>query len=265
MSRILEGKIVLVTGGASGLGKAIAKACLDNKAKVVLADINDELATQTTIELRQICACPPDYITSTTLDVPDESSAAAAVEFSVRLFGRLDVLVNNAGIFDGFHGAATCEKEVWDRILRVDLTGAFLMTKYAVQHFLGRGDGKPSSGSIVNIGSTASTRGALAGVAYTTAKHGLIGLTKNTAAVYATQGIRTNIILPGGMHTSIQSSMPKDVSAEGVAISQQVVDIPVGVYLDVDVVAATVVFVASDSGAGMNGAIVDVDNGLNAF
>jgi len=266
MSNLLEDKVVLVTGGAGGLGKAIVKACLDNKAKVVIADINEQLAKETESELHKIWQQGSwDPIAVTVLDVSIEASAAAAVDFTVRHFGRLDVLVNNAGIMDSFHSAATCEKEEWDRVLGVNLTGPYLMTKYAVKHFLGRDDGKPSSGSIVNIGSIASQRGALAGAVYTTSKHGLIGLTKNTAAVHAKQGIRTNIVLPGGMQTNIMSTMPtENMNPEGSALSQQANAMQPGM-VDIHDVAKTIVHLASDSAQGINGAVVNADNGGNAF
>ncbi|KAJ7482277.1 hypothetical protein B0H11DRAFT_1217335 [Mycena galericulata] len=165
MSTLLEGKVVLVTGGAGGLGKAIVKACLDNKAKVVIADINEKLAKETEHELQKIWQQGPwDPIATTVVDVSVEASAATAVDFAVKHFGRLDILINNAGVMDGFHGAGTCEKAEWDRVIGINLTGPYLMTKHAVKHFQTRADGKPVSGSIVNIGSAASQRGGIAGM-----------------------------------------------------------------------------------------------------
>ncbi|KAJ7619533.1 bacilysin biosynthesis oxidoreductase bacC [Roridomyces roridus] len=262
MSNLLQDKVVLVTGGAGGLGKAIVQACLENNAKgVVLADINETLAKGIEAEFK----ASSSSLASTTLDVSLESSCASAVQFAIKHFGRLDVLINNAAIMDAYHSAATCEKEMWDRVIGIDLTGPYLMTKYAVKHFLGREDGLPSSGSIVNIGSIAAQRGTLAGVAYTTAKHGLIGLTKNTAAAHAKQGIRASIVLPGGMKTNMTAAPPKDYSEEGLAMSMKTLDLPVELFVDVQDMANTIVFLASDSGRGMNGAVVTVDNGINAF
>ncbi|KAJ7482276.1 short chain dehydrogenase/ reductase [Mycena galericulata] len=263
MSTLLNGKVVLVTGGAGGLGEAIVKACLeDNKAKVVIADINEDLAKETEHELQK--TWQQDPIATTVVDVSVEASAAAAVDFAVQRFGRLDILVNNAGVMDGFHGAGTCEKAEWDRVLGINLTGPYLMTKYAVKHFQGRDDGKPTSGFIVNIGSAASQRGGIAGVAYTSSKYGLIGLTKNTAAVYAKQGIRTNVVLPSGMKTNIGTSMPKDFNQAGLVLCQQVNGLQPEL-VDIDSLAKTVVHLASDDAQNINGAVINVDNGLNVF
>ncbi|KAJ7636856.1 dehydrogenase with different specificitie [Roridomyces roridus] len=257
----LQDKVVLVTGGAGGLGKAIVKACLISKAKgVVIADINEQLSKETEIELRN--NSESGRIATFTLDVSNESSCAAAVDFAVRHFERLDVLINNAGIADGLHSAATCEKDEWDRVMGINLTGPYLMTKYAVKHFLNRGEG--TGGSIVNIGSAASQRGAMSGVAYTTSKHALVGLTKNTAAAHAKQGIRTNIVLPGAMQTNIANSMPKNVDMEKLAVLQQIGALQPGL-VEVDELAKTVVHLASEESKAINGAVVNGDNGFNAF
>ncbi|KAJ7619532.1 short-chain dehydrogenase/reductase SDR [Roridomyces roridus] len=259
----LQDKVVLVTGGAGGLGKAIVKACLANKAKgVVIADINEQLSKETETELAN--DSESGRIATFTLDVSNESSCSAAVEFAVSHFARLDVLINNAGVVDGFHSAATCEKDEWDRVMGINLTGPYLMTKFAVQHFLNRGEGTDTGGSIVNIGSAASQRGAVAGVAYTTSKHSLVGLTKNTAAAHAKQGIRTNIVLPGGMLTNIANSMPKNLDMEKLAVVQQINALQPGL-VEVDELAKTVVHLASDESRAINGAVVNGDNGWNAF
>lgn len=160
MSDLLENKVVLVTGGASGLGKAIVKASLGAKATVVVSDINEKSLEECEKELGNLVSS--DKLSKVVTDVSNEESAAKAIEHAIDKFGRLDVLINCAGIMDAFDPVDALDMEVWNRVIAVNLTGPVLMSKYAVKHFLGR---EKPSGAIVNIGSIGALRGALAGEA----------------------------------------------------------------------------------------------------
>jgi NAD(P)-dependent dehydrogenase (short-subunit alcohol dehydrogenase family) len=148
LSKFPAGKVCLVTGGAGGLGKAIAQAFLNSGAKVVVSDINQDVLKQCEREF------PSQDFRAVNADVTKEESGSRIFAEVVGQFGKLDVLVNNAGIMDHFDGAGGL-----DKVLAVNLTGPFIMTKLAVQHLLER----KSKGTILNIGSLASIRGGTAG------------------------------------------------------------------------------------------------------
>ncbi|EOD52131.1 Short-chain dehydrogenase/reductase SDR [Neofusicoccum parvum] len=296
MPRALEDKVVLVTGGAGGLGRAIVKACSDNKAKVVICDVNEERVKETENDFEKLWHVGPlDKLSTAVTDVSNETGAAAAVEHCIRRFGRLDILINCAGIMDGFDPVDSVDVDLWNRVLAVNLTGPALMSKHAVKHFLSRGD--KCAGSIVNVAAAAAVRGAAAGMssigpllatatlgfdhaaatpetaahmlltkgaAYTAAKHGLVGLTKNTAAAYAKKNIRCNAVLPGNMDTNLLTTVPTDFNEEGRQVAQTLQAVLPG-YVDVDKLAKTIVHLASDNAEGINGAVVAADNGWSAF
>ncbi|CAM6113967.1 unnamed protein product [Calypogeia fissa] len=253
----LATKTVLVTGAAGGLGKAIANACLEAGANVVACDINETLLKECEAELS-----PKGPFMALKADVADEDAAAKAIEGAIQKFSRLDVLVNNAGIMDKFDPADTLEMGLWQRVLAVNLTGPYIMSRLALRHFLAQ---SPPSGNIVNIGSGAALRGAAAGAAYTASKHGLVGLTRNTAASYMKQGIRCNIVLPGGMHTNIVAqAMAPGFSPSGLQ-NAMMANAMEPQFADVNDVAKTVVHLASDASLCLNGSIITTDHGWNAF
>ena len=217
-----QGSSVIITGSAGGLGKDIAKAYLEAGANVTLCDINQERLDATAAEWKDVYA---EQVLTVKVDVTDETSVAALVAATVARFGRLDILVNNAGIMDLFDPVGSCTKEMWDKVLAVNLTGPFLVTKAAVNQFLAQGrqdePAEPATqfaegdaaitkdtadpgtgGLIIHIGSTASYRGLASGVAYTTSKHGLLALTRNTAFFYADRGIYSVALLLGVMLTT---------------------------------------------------------------
>lgn len=302
MPRLLEDKVVLVTGGAGGLGRAIVKACSDNKAKVVICDVNEERVKETENDFEKLWHVGPlDKLSTAVTDVSNETGAAAAVEHCIRRFGRLDVLINCAGIMDAYDPVDAVDADLWNRVLAVNLTGPALMSKHAVKHFLSR-DAKSTHGcNIINVAAAAAVRGAAAGMssiapvlaaavggvagrdlyssldpetyahmvfikgaAYTAANHGLVGLTKNTAAAYAKKGIRCNAVLPGSMDTNLVSSIPADFNEEGQQTAASLANILPG-SVDVEKLAKTIVHLASENAEGINGAIIAADNGWTSF
>jgi NAD(P)-dependent dehydrogenase (short-subunit alcohol dehydrogenase family) len=132
LSKLLSGKVCFITGGAGGLGKAIAQAFLNSGAQVVVSDINQELIKQCESEF------PNQDFRAVNADVTKEESGTRLFAEVVGQFGKLDVLVNNAGIMDHFDGAGDLDKALWDKVIAVNLTGPFIMTKLAVQHLLER-------------------------------------------------------------------------------------------------------------------------------
>lgn len=196
------GKTVLVTGAAGGLGRVIAETFLNAGANVAICDVNQTRLSSVEEEWSKTHA---GKFLSQKADVTDESSLKALVDAIVSKFGRLDVLVNNAGVMDDFTPVGACSKSVWDRVIGINLTGTYLATKIAVNQMEAQ---EPKGGSIINIGSNASYRGMSSGVAYTVSKAGVVGLTKNTAGFYGPKGIYCSALLLGGMaDTNIAESM----------------------------------------------------------
>jgi NAD(P)-dependent dehydrogenase (short-subunit alcohol dehydrogenase family) len=202
-----QGKTVIVTGAAGGLGKAIATAFLAAGANVAVCDVHAERLASVEEEWSKSYA---DKFLTRKTDVTDEASVQALVVATVAKFGRLDVLVNSAGIMDGFEPAGACSKEKWDRVLNVNLNGPFLGTKAAIAQFEKQA---PDCSVIINIGSIASVHGFKAGVAYSASKAALMSLTKNTAGYYGDKSIYSIGLMLGGKLTTFTSTLPRFTQA----------------------------------------------------
>ncbi|NJP88434.1 SDR family oxidoreductase [Nonomuraea sp. FMUSA5-5] len=242
-----DDRVALVTGAGSGIGRAMAVAFAKAGARVVACDIDPGSAASTATDVGG---------TAVTADIGDESSVAALVETAIGTYGRIDVLCNNAGIMDTMALPADIPVEQWERVLRVNLTGTFLVTHAVLPHMLAQG-----GGAIVNTASEAGIRGGAAGAAYTASKHGVVGLTRSVAWAYAKDGIRCNAILPGPTMTNIANGASFDpagaarlgpVLALGERLAQP------------EQMAEAALFLASDAASFVNGAIVPVDGGWSA-
>ncbi|AEO65656.1 uncharacterized protein THITE_2112832 [Thermothielavioides terrestris NRRL 8126] len=203
-----QGKTVLVTGAAGGLGKAIAEAFFAAGANVVVCDVHPQRIASVEEEWAKSYA--GRFLTQQA-DVTDEAAVQKLVDAAVAKFGRLDVLVNNAGIMDDFSPVGACSKEKWDRVLNINLNGPFLASKAAIAQFEKQ---EPAGGVIINIGSNASIHGFKAGVAYTVSKAGVMALTKNTAGFYGDKGIYSIALLLGGMNTNITDAFAQGMHME---------------------------------------------------
>lgn len=252
---------ILITGAGGGLGKATATAFLAAGANVAVCDVNQERIDATT---KEWTAAGHDdaRILATTTSVTDPAAVQQLVADTVAKFGRLDVLVNNAGILDDFSGVAECSRDLWERVLAVNLHGPFHFSQAAIKQFESQTAGAPG-GVIVNICSVASKYGYNAGAAYTASKHALLGLSRNTAFNYSDKGIYSIALLLGGMATNVGDGLMRgEVNQAGFERAQAVVAYdPQKHIVPLDNVAKYIVFLSDRSIArSANGSAVDFCN-----
>lgn len=251
----LAGKTAAITGAASGIGLAIATRFAAEGAAVVAGDWNGERLDAAVEGIR----AAGGTIVGQQGNIAERAAAEALVELAIATHGRLDVLCNNAGVMDYMQGVGELEDEVWRRVLSINLDGPMFASRRAVGQMLQQG-----SGAIVNIASIGGLHGGAAGAAYTVSKHALIGLTRNTAWMYAKQGLRCNAICPGATATNITETMPPDrLDAAGSARAGEYAAL-IPAVLDPADIAALALFLASDESRHVNGAIVTADAGWTA-
>lgn len=248
----LSGKKVIVTGGGSGIGRAAAKMFAVEGAAVLIADINAEMAQEAVEEIRSTGATAESVIG----DLSDPEIVANVVDTASERLGGVDVLVNNAGIMDDMSATADVSDESWERLVRINLTAPFLLTRAVLPHMKERG-----TGSIVFTASEASLRGSASGTAYTVSKHGIVGLVKSTAIMYRDQGIRVNAVTPGGTSTNISVGRP--TAPDGPTVLGAYAH-NMGRIAQPEELASAIVFLASDAASNISGAILPVDNGWSA-
>lgn len=250
----LQGKVAVVTGAASGMGKAIAVRFAREGAKVVVSDINLPGAQETTAAIIAAGGTATALLTN----VAQEEDIQIMVDTAVQNYGTLDILVNNAGIMDNMAAAADITDEMWDRVMAVNTTSVMRATRKVIPIFLAKG-----AGCIINIASIGGLHGSIAGATYTASKHAVVGFTKNTAYQYARDGIRCNAIAPGAVATNISSTMT-DLSQRGAQLCGS------GMALNPrtgqpEEIAGVAVFLASDDASFVNGAILTADGGWTAY
>jgi 3-oxoacyl-[acyl-carrier protein] reductase len=246
----LDGKVALITGAGSGIGRASAERFAAEGARVVAVDLRGEAETAAAIE-----AAGGEALALST-DVADEDAVAAMAEGALERFGKVDVLMNNAGVLDDYLAAADTPTEVWDRVLGVNLGAHFFTARALVPQMLERGDG-----AIINVASTAGLNGGNGGVAYTASKHGVIGFTRQLAFDYARKGIRCNVLCPG----AVETGMTKEIFASpDAAVMAAVESAPIGRWAQPDELANVALFLASDEASFVNGAVYLVDGGFDS-
>ena len=244
-----EGRVVLVTGGGSGIGRATVHRLVDEGATVVAADISEEgLAATAEASSR------PGAVDTFVGDVSDPAFGPAAVAAALA-HGRLDTVVNSAGIlrFEHSHEVAL---ESWQRILDVNLTGTFLVCQAALLALLADG-----GGAIVNVASTAALAAHPWAVAYSASKGGVLALTRTLAIEYARQGLRANAVCPGSIDTPITGAFNLPEGADGRLLHR--IMSPVGMG-DPSVVAAAIAYLGSDDATHVNGADLRIDGGTHS-
>ena len=251
----LEGKVAAITGAGSGMGRAMATLFASEGASVVAAEWNAEALKQVVGEI----TAAGGVIAGVEGNVALEADCDRIIDSAVKTYGRLDVLCNNAGVMDTNQAVGELTNEMWERVLGINLNGPMFLSRRAVPIMLAQG-----AGSIVNTTSMAGLGGGAAGVAYTVSKHGLIGLTRNTAFVYGPEGVRCNAIAAGAVETNIMSSIdptkmdPKASARYGTWYAA----IP-GQLKPTDI-AQLALFLASDESKMINGAIIPADAGWSA-
>jgi len=248
----LDGASVIVTGAGSGIGRAAALQFGAAGSKVVVADLNAETAAAVVAEITGAGGTAVAVVG----DLSSQEVVDQVVATAVDTYGGVDVLVNNAGIMDSMGGPHEVSDAEWERVIRINLTAPFLLTRAVVPHMLAKG-----KGAIVNTASEAGIRGSAAGTAYTVSKHGVVGLTKSAAVMFRDKGIRVNAVAPGGTATNIVVNVnPEHTGPAAVGAYMG----NVGRIAEAVELAAAIVFLASDAASNINGAILPVDNGWSA-
>ncbi len=251
--KTLQNKVALITGAAAGMGLAIARLFAKEGAKLLLCDLDEERvrALQHSIESEGAEAL------AVRCDMAEAKEVEQLVQLCIDTFGSIDVLVNNAGIMDDFFPVDRVPPETWKKVIDVNLNGPFHTMRLVLPEMLSR-----KSGSIINIGSIGSHQGARAGAAYTASKHALLGLTQNTAFLYAKDGIRCNLIAPGGVNTEIGLKMKPDPLGYE-RIMPGAANMPrMGEATEIAQIA---LFLASEASSLVNGATITADAGWTAF
>jgi NAD(P)-dependent dehydrogenase (short-subunit alcohol dehydrogenase family) len=244
----LKDRVILVTGAAHGIGRATTLRLVSEGAQVICADLNEPGAKAT-------AALAGNAAIAVKCDVTDPASAQAAVEAGVRTFGSLWGLINNAAAPSHDGTVVTLALEDWNREIAVSLTGAFLMSKYAIPHMLAKG------GSVVHVASQFGQVGVAGSAAYCSAKAGLVNLAKVMALDHAAQNIRVNTLSPGAVWT--ERLMARNASLEE-ANQKLASRFPIGRIGKPEEIAAAAAFLMSDDSSFMTGSDMLVDGGYNA-
>ncbi|MBK5293152.1 MAG: SDR family oxidoreductase [Acidobacteriia bacterium] len=234
----LAGKIVLVTGAGSGIGRATAILCAREGARVIAADISLE---------------PASGQLAVQADVSDSEQVQAMVQRAIQEYGTIDVLFNNAGIAVRQTVAEQSEQD-WDRVIQVNVRSVFLCSKYTIPHMMARG------GSIINMASVVGITGVRNRAAYSTSKGAIVALTRNMALDYAQYGIRVNCVCPGFTETPLTRGLLSNPAA----VAKLTALHPLGRLGRPEDIAAAVLFLASDEAAWITGVALPVDGGFTA-
>lgn len=249
----LDGKVALVTGAASGIGRAIAIAYAREGARVVVSDLaTADAGMRETLALVEAAGGTGTTIAA---DVARAADCGALVAAALERFGRLDVACNNAGIAGGLAPTADYPEEAWDRVIAVNLSGVFHCMRHEIRAMLAGG-----GGAIVNIASILGTVGFAGASGYTAAKHGVLGLTKTAALEYGAQGLRVTAVGPAFIHTPMIAGLESDPATAAQLVALH----PAGRLGQPEEVAALVVWLSGPQASFVNGSYHAVDGGYLA-
>ena len=250
----LDGRVVFVTGGATGIGKATAQECAANGARVVISGSRMSRLEPVAEEI----SARGGTVRAVQCDVTRSEDIARAVAFTVEAFGRLDGAFNSAGIAQNLSDPSSAlTEEEWDSVIAINLKGVWLSMKHQIAQMLEQGDG----GSIVNASSVAGLVGTRVGLAYSASKHGVTGLTKSAALEQAQTGIRINAVCPGWVETP----MTKPITDANPDFLQLLISRhPIGRVGQAPEISGLVAWLLSDASSFMTGAAIPMDGGLTA-
>ena len=254
-NKVLQGKVAVITGAGSGIGKATVSLFLQEGADCVAADLDHDSVQALKEEFPEFSG----HIKPFQVDVSKSEQVEAMVDFAVKECGKMDIIFNNAGIMDGMVPVDELTDDVWDRVMKINAGGVMFACRKAVQYYLERGEG----GVILNTASLGGLCGGRAGLAYAASKFAVVGMTKNIAFMYGDSGIRCNAICPGGIQTNIGIGLSQP-SQRGLMRTQN------GMGLmdrlgDPYEIAAAAVFLSCDASTFVNGATLTVDGGWSAY
>jgi NAD(P)-dependent dehydrogenase (short-subunit alcohol dehydrogenase family) len=249
----LKDKVAIVTGSGSGIGREIAREYARTGAKVIVSDFIKE-AGEATVELIKKEGGTAIFIQA---DASKETDVENLMDKTVSDFGKIDILVNNAGVGGTLSSMNEITVEEWDQVMAVNLKGPFIAAKKAIPHMV-----KNGKGNIINIASMASFAAGRGGLAYTAAKHGLLGFTRQLSFMHGAQGIRTNAICPGPIETAMIQrvlDMPQH------PLNMKIKASPAGRPGKSEEVAKLALFLASDDSEFIHGAAYQIDGGYTIF
>ena len=261
----LKDRTAVVTGAGSGLGRGIALALAAQGARVAAADIDEATAKETAAMIGKASG---RAIARPRGHQPRRGRGRHGDRRGEASWAPLEIIVNNAGILDGYFNVDEMSEAVWRRVIDIDLTGVFLGCKRAIAEMLPRGRGR-----IVNMASVAGLNGTGGGAAYVAAKHGVVGLTRQMAVTYSARGITVNCICPGPILTGLRQHSQQilgpdvpDMSGRGVAVNDEQIRglVPVGRRGTVEDIASAVCYLASDEAGYVTGHAMVVDGGWRA-
>lgn len=250
MDKYLKGKTALVTGAASGIGKAVALLYGQLGANVMLSDVNDELGRKVTEEMVAMGINAQFY----KADVGDSIECRLLVKKTVSVFGQLDMACNNAGIGGEMNQTADYSTEGWLKIINTNLNSVFYCLKYELEAMLKQN----RTGSIVNMASILGQVGTAQAPGYVAAKHGVVGLTRTSALEYASRGIRINAVGPAYIDTPLLSQLPEEAKKMLTSLH------PIGRFGTAEEVAELVIWLSSEKASFVTGSYYPIDGGYLA-
>lgn len=250
----LQDKVAIITGSANGIGKAIAVRYAQEGAKIVIADFNEE-ALNSTVDMLKGQGV---QAVGVKVNVALEEDIQRMIDDSVAAFGRIDILVNCAGVLDKMQAAHNVEDDVWQRVMDINVSGVMRSTRKILPLFQAQG-----RGVIVNLSSIAGLTGGRGGFTYTAAKHAVTGMTKNIASHYGPQGIRCNAIAPAQVETGLVASM-EGMDMEGIKYATRGVNMMPRAGQPEEI-ADIALFLASNESSYVNGVVIAADAGWSAY